>query len=239
MEALAVKRVLISVDWDYFIDVKQREVRSLRENHRNLYLRWYKEYLQNPRMLLLYHVLPKLECFWKTLGRHYHLNPSTLLFISESHKYSYCLSQILGCQKVINFDAHADLGYSGASRVGAYTHCANWLGRLVDTAQITEAEIVYSPYTHEKAAFFSDFLKKGIAIHFTRLEQLEDQPQDEVVSGIHICRSGAWTPPWYDQELLRLINASGMQRRRGFVKPRVWRPTQLTYAQKLDLLLCS
>jgi hypothetical protein len=234
-----MKRVLISVDWDYFIDVKRTAAMSLRENKRNCYFRWYKRYLQNPRIVLLYRLLPRLENFWNVLGRHYHFNSSTLLLISESHKYSYALSRILGCVKVINFDAHADLGYSGASRIGAYTHCANWLGRLVNTDRIVEAEIVYSPYTHEKAEMFRDFLKKGVAVHFMRLEQLEDQPQDEVVAGIHVCRSGAWTPPWYDQKFYRLINASGIQRRKGFVKPRIWRPTQLTYAQKLNLLFCS
>lgn len=234
-----MKRVLISIDWDYFIGAKKATVWSLRENYRNCYLRWYREYLQSPRIMFLYTLLPELKNFWNILGRHYHFNPSTLLFVSESHKYSYYLSQILDCQKVLNFDAHADLGYSGFAGVGAYTHCANWLGRLVNTARLNEAEIVYSPYTHEKAADFNDFLKRGVAIHFTRLEKLEEQPQNEVVAGIHVCRSGAWTPPWYDQQLYRLINTSGLRRRKGFVKPRLWRPEQLTYAQKIDLLLCS
>jgi hypothetical protein len=234
-----MKRVLISVDWDYFINAKRRTLCSLRDNYRNNYLRWYKEYLQNPRLTLLYSLLPNRGDFWAVLGQRYRLYSSTLLFISESHKYSYYLSKILDCQKVINFDAHADLGYSGYPNVGAYTHCANWLGRLVNTAQVEEAEIVYSPYTHEKAADFRDFLKSGLTIHFTRLDKLGAQPQNEVVAGVHVCRSGAWTPPWYDQEFDRLINVSGLRRREGFVRPRPWKPTRLTDAQKIDLLLCS
>lgn len=234
-----MKQVLISVDWDYFINAQETTVCSLRENYRNIYLRWYQEYLQNPRIAFLYCLLPKLGNFWTALGQHYHFNQSTLLFISESHKYSYYLSKILDCHKVINFDAHADLGYGGVSNVGLYTHCANWLGQLVNDDWVNEAEIVYSPYTHEKPADFNDFLARGAAIRFTRMDQLEVQTHHEVVAGIHVCRSGAWTPPWYDPELKRLIEASGLRRRKGFVKPRPWKPRQLTYAQKIDLLLCS
>jgi hypothetical protein len=234
-----MKQVLISVDWDYFIDTKKTAVYSLRENHRNIYRRWYKEYFKNPRIPFLYGLLPKMESFWAILGQQYHLNPSTLLFVSESHKYSYYLSKILNCHKVINFDAHADLGYGGLAGLETYTHCANWLGRLVTTSQVNEAEIVYSPYTHEKAADFSAFLQSTVAIRFTRLDHLEALEHDEVVAGIHVCRSGAWTPPWYDQELDRFINASGLRRKKGFIKTRSWKPAQLTYAQKLDLLLCS
>jgi hypothetical protein len=234
-----MKRVLISVDWDYFINIPKTAVCSLRENQRNIYRRWYREYLKNPRIPFLYGLLPKIDAFWTILGRQYQLNPSTLLFISESHKYSYYLSEILNCHKVVSFDAHADLGYSGPAGLKTYTHCANWLGRLVMASRINEAEIVYSPYTHEKAEDFSGFLQNTVAIHFTRLEKLEALERDEVVAGIHVCRSGAWTPPWYDRDLDRFINASGLRRKKGFIKARTWKPTQLTYAQKLDLLLCS
>jgi hypothetical protein len=30
------------------------------------------------------------------------------------------------------------------------------------------------------------------------------------VSVIHICRSGAWTPPWFDNKFVEFINALGI-----------------------------
>ena len=41
-----LNRVLISIDWDYFIKTEIPEIASLRENYWNIYLRWYREYLK-------------------------------------------------------------------------------------------------------------------------------------------------------------------------------------------------
>lgn len=233
-----MKRILISIDWDYFIQNKSTAISSFRENYRSIYLRWYREYLKNPRIKFLYGLLPHPENFWRILRQDYTFSTSTLLFISDSHKYSWNLSKILGCQKVLNFDAHADLGYSRVKSIGYYTHCANWLGRLLQKDIINEAVIVYSPYTAEKAANYQE-LMNDFNLSFTSLGQLDSQTKDELVAGIHICRSGAWTPPWYDQELTRFISASHISGRRGFIKARPWRPQMLNYSKQIDLLLCS
>lgn len=230
-----LKRVLISIDWDYFIKSEMQEIVSLRENYWNIYLRWYKEYLKNPGIELHYRLLPGYRSFWDTLMQKYSLNTSTVLFVSESHKYSYYLAKRLDCSKVISFDAHADLGYGGYLTQGYYTHCANWLGRLVYNRFIEEAIIVYSPYTKEKPEEF----KENTSIHFARWNTLDRQMPDEVVAGIHICRSGAWTPPWYDNELYRFMDASGIMRKRGFLKARQWKPNIIDYSRIAELMLCS
>lgn len=233
-----MKRILISIDWDYFVQNKNKAVGSVRENYRNIHLRWYREYIKNPKILHMYGLLPHPEKFWEVLEQNYGIDASTFLFISDSHKYSLNLSMILGCQKVLNFDAHADLGYGGIASLKYYTHCANWLGQLLVKGRIDEAEIIYSPYTAESPRDFREFLE-NYRIRFERLSELPGQAEDEWVAGIHICRSGAWTPPWYDPELTRFINASPVARRRGFIKPRPWNPRALSDSEKINLLLCS
>ncbi|HHX24104.1 MAG TPA: arginase [Thermoanaerobacterales bacterium] len=229
-----LNRVLISIDWDYFIKTEIPEIASLRENYWNIYLRWYREYLKNPGIELKYSIMPDYRNFWDKLRQKYSINELTVLFISESHKYSYYLAKRLKCNKVVNFDAHADLGY-GYFTKGYYTHCANWLGRLVYNKNIEEAVIVYSPYTKEKEEEFED----TPYIRFACLNALDRQMPDEVVAGIHICRSGAWTPPWFDDELYSFIDAGCIMRKRGFLRKRQWKPHNIDYSKVTELMLHS
>lgn len=230
-----LKRVLISIDWDYFINSEIPEIVSLRENYWNIHLRWYKEYMKNPAIELQYKLLTGYRSFWDALRHKYSFNTSTVLFVSESHKYSYYLSKRLNCSKVVSFDAHADIGYGGYLTQGYYTHCANWLGRLVYNRSIEEAVIVYSPYTKEKQEEFN----KNTSIKFARLNTLDRQMPDEAVACVHICRSGAWTPPWYDNALYTFIDTSGIKRKRGFLKARQWKPQLIDYSRVVELMLCS
>jgi len=232
-----MSKVLISIDWDYFIRIEGK-IQSLRENYRNIYLRWYKEYLLDPEFCFQYGIFPEPENFWPALRRKFSFNTATLLFLSESHKYSYYLSKILGCDKIISFDAHSDLGYGSVLMSNYYTNCGNWLGKLIDQHQIGQAIIVYSPFTKENAAAFGRYIKNSV-VRFTRLTDLVKQKKEDVVAGIHICRSGAWTPPWYDEALERFIKSAGFNGKRGLLKKRRWEPGQLTYSEVMDLLVCS
>lgn len=223
------KRVLVSIDWDYFIDCGGLETLSLRENYANIYLRWYKEYFQNPLFMFSYGIHPGLENFWKSLKQRCSMDEACL-WISESHKYSYHLCRSLNCRRVISFDAHSDLGYGSIFGEREHIHCANWLAQLLRCRETKEAQVVLSPYSMEKPGDF-----ETDKVCFCRMDDLL-MGEDETVGGVHICRSGAWSPPWYDGELMRFIELSGITKRKGSLKPRPWKPATLDYSQMLETM---
>lgn len=223
------KRVLLSIDWDYFIDCGGLETVSLRENHANIYLRWYKEYFQNPMFVFSYRICPGLKNFWENLKERFRLDDSCL-WISESHKYSYHLCRSLNCRRIISFDAHSDLGYECLGGRG-YIHCANWLGQLLRYRELEEAQVVLSPYSAEKPGDFTEYHR----VSFCRPDDLRME-EGETVAGIHICRSGAWTPPWYDAQLTRFIEFPGIKRVKGSLRERPWKPALLDYSQMIETL---
>lgn len=224
------KHVLLSIDWDYFIDCGGLETLSLKESYANIYLRWYKEYFQNPGFVFSYGIHPGMESFWRNLKQRFSID-GVCLWISESHKVSYNLCRSLGCRRVVSFDAHSDLGYGRLIGGRGHIHCANWLAQLLLCPEVEEAQVVLSPYTAEKSGDFEECKK----VSFCRPDELRME-EDETVAGIHICRSGAWTPPWYDAQLTRFIELSGIKRIKGTLKERPWKPTILDYSQIIETM---
>ena len=220
------KRVLISIDWDYFIDCGGLGTISLKENYANIYLRWYMEYIQNPGFVFSYGIHPGLDVFWRILKQRYSGEPC--LWISESHKYSYHLCRSLHCRRIISFDAHSDLGYGSMSWGMGHIHCANWLAQLLQWRELEEAQVVLSPYSLEKP---DDFGYGKVS--FCSMNDLL-LGEDETVAGIHICRSGAWTPPWYDAQLTHFIELSENKNVKGTLRERTWKPAMLDYPQLLE-----
>ena len=57
------------------------------------------------------------------------------------------------------------------------------------------------------------------------------------VAAIHICRSGAWTPPWLDAKFYNFVQGLNMPYRILECPERNWAPGKLTLSEKIDYLL--
>jgi len=230
-------KCLLSIDWDYFIYTRDNWG-SYIENNRRLIDSWYKRYIQaktrGEDIRKSFQLSQELDGFWTEISKYFELSNNVKTFVSDSHALSYKITSENNCKAVYLFDSHADLGYGGLSSLNFEVNCSNWLGKLLKDGRIDEANIIYSPYTTEKP----DHFKPMNSIYNVRYCGLNDLAgKCTAVSAIHICRSGAWTPPWLDGMFYRFIDALGLPYEIVDCPERKWDPDHISFSNMIDYLM--
>lgn len=123
-------------------------------------------------------------------------------YVSDSHALPNSIANDNSCKIVYLFDSHADLWYGGLSSLNFEVNSSNWLGRLLKDKLIEKAYIIYSLYTTEKPEYYKPINR----IYDIRYCSFYDLNTNIKVSATHICKSGAWTPPWFDRKFIQLNN---------------------------------
>ena len=141
------------------------------------------------------------------------------VFLAESHASAYhALSELSGDLTIYHIDAHHDFGYN---RNLADVDCGNWLYHLAKDCSVRDINLVY-PLWRENQYMNSDgdagnpemphqetldTMKHltGKMPHITY--GLNSLPNDVKVDVVFICRSGAWVPPWLDEDFLLLASS--------------------------------
>jgi hypothetical protein len=62
-------------------------------------------------------------------------------------------------------------------------------------------------------------------------------PAHVEVKAIHICRSGAWTPPWYDQNFINFVDKVGLPFKNMGCKPRKWDTKKLSLSEQITYMM--
>jgi len=230
-------KCLLSIDWGYFICSKVKGY-SYIENSRNVLDAWYKRYFmlkrQGKALEDLYSLSPEVGVFWEKIRQKFIIDPSVKVYISDSHILSYYVARDTRCVVVYLFDAHADLGYGGLRSLNFELNCANWLGKLLKDGVIQKASIVYSPYTFEKPSDFKE-INGAYNVEYINWESI---PHGMEVAAVHICRSGAWTPPWYDVKFLKFVRDSGLSNLEFIdFTPRKWDTRHVSLSQQINYML--
>ena len=57
------------------------------------------------------------------------------------------------------------------------------------------------------------------------------------VSAIHICRSGAWTPPWFDNKFFQFINSLGIPYKMVNCPERKWDTNNISLSDQINYLM--
>lgn len=230
-------KCLLSIDWDYFI-YTQTNWGSYIENNRSLIDFWYKRYLQakarGEDLQKTFQLSSELDGFWIKIKKCFKFVKDIKTYVSDSHALSYKIAKENNCQAVYLFDSHADLGYGGLSALNFEVNCSNWLGKLLKEKQIKEASIFYSPYTTEKPEYFKP-LNSIYNIRYCGFNDLVGKWI--MVLAVHICRSGAWTPPWLDQKFYQFIAALGLPFEIVNCPERKWDPDQISFSDQIDYLM--
>lgn len=233
-----MEKTLLSIDWDYFIQAPKEYWLSYQENKKNLLSLWYKRYIQlksrGISIYKLFRLSSEVGVFWERIKKHFRFAKGLWAYVSDSHALSYDLAKEHDCKVVYLFDAHADLGYGGLASLDFEVNCANWLGKLLKEQQVQEAHIVYSPATWEKPEDFAE-LNRLYSIHYP--SSLAELDKEIPVSVVHICRSGAWTPPWLDQKFWEFVQEAGIPYKIINCQRRRWDVDHLNLAQQIDYLL--
>lgn len=231
-----MENILLSIDWDYFMPYMKNWNGSCIENKRSIIKQWYKKYFESKMngidIVKNTNAGCQLNGFWDKLDKHFKINSSVKLIISDSHKFSYDIAKENLCSEVYSFDSHSDLGYGGISSLKFEVNCANWLGKLLSNGIISRAHIIYSPYTPEKPENFS----KINDMFNIRYDRLNDLGNNMCVKVIHICRSGAWTPPWLDSKFASFIKRVNIPFKIVECPKRGWNPEKLNLASQIDLM---
>ena len=231
-----MKKNLLSIDWDYFIPVKEEWCGSYIENKRTNIILWYRRYFKNKKVgeniEKTVRTGNELKSFWSKIKKCFSIKNKAKVYVSDSHKFSYFIAQNNNCDEVINFDAHSDLGYGGMKSLDFELNCANWLGKLLKDSIVKSASIVFSPYTYEKKSEFQE-INNSFSIYYPKMENLKKRN----ISVIHICRSGSWTPPWLDGQFYKFVNDLHMAYKTMKCPKRNWNPEDLTLSDKIYIML--
>ncbi|MDI9494831.1 MAG: arginase [Bacillota bacterium] len=230
-------KCLLSIDWDYFIYAPKFYWGSYSENKKNLIDLWYKRYIQakakEEDIQKEFHLSFELDKFWNKIKECFKFSKDIKIYVSDSHAMSYEIAIENKCKAVYLFDSHADLGYGGLSSLDFEVNCSNWLGKLLKEKHIKQANICYSPYTAENPEYFK-YLNNTYNISYYDLKDLDECIE---VSAIHICRSGTWTPPWFDDKFNQFIDALRLPYEKVNCPERKWDTANLSLSDQINYLL--
>lgn len=200
--------MFITVDWDYFLPIKPEWDLSTQENGLFLDFIWITRVEVKPLMKL-----DEYKNFWSLVRNNTGELPN-VCFVSESH----CDAGPLIPREerlVILFDAHHDCWPNPSpDEIQAENWAESWLKSNPDNKLIW-VKPEHSPFDLWGA---NPKIKKQIkTLTFDKaLKLLGLAP----VSRVHICRSGCWCPPWFDQDFRKFVKSYGkIQLTRKVKKP--------------------
>ena len=135
------------------------------------------------------------------------------LTVSDSHMYAFDPFHSVANARIVNIDAHHDLGYGDRSTMkrrwkNQRLQCEDWLWFLLQMNPLSDAVVVY-PSWKPNGDWGSDNHWDGTSVGrrvwgTTYSPDVMRALAGEVV-GIHIARSGAWLPPWHDPVLPGMV----------------------------------
>lgn len=234
---IKMRNSLLSIDWDYFISTENGNISSYVENERTILDLWYKRYFQaknkGENIQQHFQLSPEVDTFWSKIKQVFQFSKDTKVYVSDSHALSYDIANKFNCNEVYLFDAHSDLGYGGLSSLDFEVNCANWLGQLLKNKKINKATIIYSPYTKERHEYFKQ-INDRYHVEYSNFSDLQHKLK---ASAIHICRSGAWSPPWFDKNFIAFVNALGLPYKVINCPSRRWHPKNISFSEQLQYLL--
>lgn len=229
--------VLLSIDWDYFISTENQSIVSTVENQRTIVDLWYKRYFQQQSfgkdIQNAYQLSKEVDDFWKKIKGFFQFAKETKVYVSDSHALSYKIAENYNVNEVYLFDAHSDLGYGGLESLQFEVNCANWLGKLLSNEKIEKAHIIYSPYTKEKKEEFKE-INERFNVNYLKFNEL---PIGIKTSVVHICRSGAWSPPWFDKQFVKFIHNIGLPLKIFNCQIRKWNPRNISFSEQIQYFM--
>lgn len=195
------RKTLLTIDWDYFVPEKPRWNLFHAEEDFFIHDIWN-----------LHAVIKDLHNIMKTNGKEktfveditsykFNLTEVDYIEVSDSHKVAYDIAIENGITDIISFDAHSDMGYIRNGNIG----CANWLRFFLEENPESMAYMILSEESNEHFNI-KEYTEN---VNITKLDNFIRTGDTIWVDNIHICRSGAWTPPWLDGEFNRFLTKFG------------------------------
>jgi hypothetical protein len=137
------------------------------------------------------------------------------LTISDSHVYAAPAFLSLPDCRIVNLDAHHDLGYLDTKKMKSCwksqrCRCDDWLWFLLKVNPQFEAVQVYPSWKDHTYDWPDDPHWVGTSIEKRVCLAQYSQEMMKALAGnvvaIHIARSSAWVPPWHDHVVVALLD---------------------------------
>jgi hypothetical protein len=233
---------LLSVDWDYFVPSIDHEFIGNASGARVPYAVGNSEVFTDVLLDALWdcraaallaggHGLPGTSGEEAEFWPRFRIDPAARLFFADSHAQAAHPAVRTGVTEVWSYDAHHDCGYEGAwddpLRLG-WVGCANWM-------------CAYALGGATLRVRYPSWRRDAMVREVTPL-----CPVDREIDGwtpvipafdlVFVARSGAWTPPWLDEQFEAFVAAAPVAHRVGL--DHVWRvrsldPVWLGHLQQL------
>jgi hypothetical protein len=147
------------------------------------------------------------------------------VYVGESHLYAWETYMSFTPDLLLHFDSHADM----SPKHPEYLDCENWLYWLLKRKPKMKALWVIP--NHSFPIHEGDNLGKlpnFDCIQYSAFEEYWKRSDSEYKTMLsYTCRSGAWTPPWADEQFDRFVNAlsfSKLYHERKPLTPRKFTP---------------
>jgi hypothetical protein len=214
---------MLSIDWDFFFEKLEDSSQPEFMKQWGLYDWGHKEapfFINGPLWTVragafIRHNIPlpmttgDEETFWGG----FKFAKNAKLHIAESHSsIGHLLS---GGNNIWSYDAHHDMGYEQIDN--PYDHfdesgevsCDNWA--LLSHLYGTNVHIRYPRWRHYAMEFEPIGNQKA-------MDAVDRQVDDGSIPNIEfdtvfLCRSGAWTPPWVDEQFFNFVDMSPVKKK--------------------------
>lgn len=179
---------------------------------------------------------PKPSDFWSVLkGLGYDFDYLDTFVVAESHSAAAPLfyenvTWTGGTPDyIINFDAHHDLGYCEWKRLNEMIEegtctCDMWLCALLEWLPGVKVRVVYPDWLREETSIkrqrkhieerLPQYMLDKVELGFFEnkdgsVGDVVRKPGETIeVTTLMICRSGAWTPPWLDEQFVDFVRGA-------------------------------
>jgi hypothetical protein len=197
---------ILSIDWDYFFPDDTVYDWGHQESPFFINMLWNfrtNTRAPNGKLMLDTHVPTIPKNFWKKV-----LTNKPGLFVAESHCDIWHMIENLlhdGPVEIVNLDAHHDCGYAKITGKVPDTFsisCGSWGYWGLRTYRISLFFQHYPAWRKDRAEGFPGRRPSSISY---------DLPEPADYDAVFLCRSGAWTPPWHDDQFQRLIKSSRLE----------------------------
>lgn len=200
---------LLSVDWDFFFPTdRSSQLYDWGHSEKMPFLMGPVWVSRAAGFLQQGMALPRCHG-WERFWERFRFQRGAVLYYAESHAQAIHLlvrSRVSG--RVVNFDAHHDLGYGPNGikglLVSGRADCANWLAAY-SILLGNQADVVLPPWQGETE--LNDVPRRqGVSA------RIDDGSNVQVPFGtIMVARSGSWTPSWCDDDFQTFIESCPVQ----------------------------
>jgi len=240
------RNIGVSVDWDYFTPYET--IWDIQHQESQLYL----DFIWQTRghLIDLYKTSGEEKTFWLWLLSLGH--PGDVLTVGESHATIVRDPGIWHeADMILLFDQHHDCWQchdDNRDDDGRMEHvaCHNWGRAWLEDNPARRLVWVYPDWL-DLEKNYGEILdpkhESDVADLMHETEQLIVLPRKDFdfshyeadnVSGVHLCRSGCWVPPWLDAAFCQFALASGLLIEKAHVQmdTKVWDPMRIRWSQE-------